>query len=148
MKKGTKIGIGIGCSVLLIGAIAITVGGYFAINYLEKTVGENYAKFEAEGREFGANTDQQGCMDEGMRRSKSAGLIDLSGGLQLASFTDACLKASRATAGFCDGVPSLWSMKESEWGSEVCRKAGLDPEKTGCVHVTKRKHDFCSKPLK
>ena len=84
MKKGTKIGIGIGCGVLLLGAIVVIVGGYFTLNWLEKNVGESYAKFEAEGREFGASTDQDGCVNEGMKRSKSKGLIDFSGGLELA----------------------------------------------------------------
>ena len=147
MKKGTKVALGVGCGVLVLGAVVVLVGGYFALNYLEGTIGETVKHVEAEGLEYAKTTDQQGCMNEGMNRSKSIGLIDFNGALALTAFVDACLKNSRPTTDFCEGVPSFWSMKESEWGSELCRKAGIDPEKTGCVHVTKRKHQFCSKPL-
>ena len=144
MKRGTKIGLGIGCGGLLFLAAVVLVGGYFALNWVEKNVGEAFEKYEVEGREFGKTTDKQGCVNEGFRLSKSVGLIDFNGGMQLSTFVDACFKTSRETPNFCEGVPSFWSMKESEWGAAECRKAGLDPEKTGCVHVTKRKHQFCS----
>ena len=145
MKKGTKVALGVGCGVLIVGVLAAAVGGYFALNYLEGTIGESVKQFDVEGRDYGKTTDQQGCINEGMKRSKSVGLIDFNGALALTTYVDACLEASRATPNFCDGVPSFWSMKESEWGADLCRKAGIDPEKTGCVHVTKRKHQFCNK---
>jgi hypothetical protein len=147
MKKGTKIALGVGCGVLALGAVIVLVGGYFAMNYLERTLGESVKGYEVEGREFGKTADQQGCMTEAMKRSKNVGLVDFSGAIALSTFADACLENSRATPNFCDGVPSFWSMKESEWGADLCRKASIDPEKTACVHVTKRKHQFCSKPL-
>jgi len=146
MKKGMKIFLGVGCGLLLIGAIVVVVG-IFALNYLEKQLGESTQKFEVEGREFGKTTDQQGCISDGMRRSASIGLLEFSAGIQLSAYVDACLETSKPTANFCDGVPSFWSMKETEWGSAMCRKAGVDPERTACVLITKRKHQFCSKPF-
>src|SRR5262245_30809916 len=115
MTKGVKIFLGVGCGLLLIGAVAVVVG-IFALNYFEKKLGEGMQKYETEGREFGRKTDQQGCMTEGMRRSASIGVLDLSGAVVLSTWTDACLKASRETPNFCDGVPGFWSMKETEWG--------------------------------
>ena len=146
MKKGAKIALGIGCGLVLIGAIAIVVG-IFALNYIEKRLDDSTKQFAVAGREYGAGTDKQGCIDEGMWRSQSAGLTDMSAAMQNIAFVDSCLETSRTTAGFCEGVPSFWSMKEGEWGVGQCRRYGVDPEKTGCVHVAKRKHQFCSKPF-
>jgi hypothetical protein len=83
-------------------------------------------------------------MTEAMNRSKKVGLIDIGSILRLSTFTDACLKASKPTPNFCDGVPGVFSMKDTEWGAVECRKAGVDPEKTACIHVTKRKIQFCA----
>ena len=146
MKKGAKIALGVGCGVLLV-IVVVIVLGILALNFFEKSVGESMQKYETDGREFGRGTDQQGCISEAMKRSASFGLLDLSAGMGLSAFTDACLGSSRPTSGFCDGVPSFWSMKENEWGMSLCKKAGVDPEKTACIHVTKRKHQFCSKPF-
>ena len=144
MKKGVKIFLGVGCGLLLLGTVVVVLG-IIGLNYLEKRVTESTAKYEVEGREFGKTRDQRACMDEGMRRSKSVGVIDMGAALALATIVDACLENSRPTPNFCDGVPSFWSLKETEWGKVECRRAGIDPEKTGCIHVTKRKHQFCSK---
>ena len=144
MKTGTKVGLGIGCGVLLVLGIAVVVVGYFGLNYVEKHLGESVAKHEVEGQAFGKTTDKQGCMDEGMRRSTSLNLTDLGGGVALGTFVDACLETSRPTDKFCDGVPSFWSMKDGEWAAAECQKARIDPAKTGCIHVAKRKHHFCT----
>lgn len=146
MTKGVKIFLGVGCGLLAVVVVVIIIG-VLALNYLERTVGQSMEKYANEGREYGRTTDQQGCMNEGMKRSKSVGVLDIGGALELSTFVDACLETSKPTSNFCDGVPSFWSMEETEWGAAQCRKAGIDPEKTGCVHVTKRKHQFCSKPL-
>lgn len=139
MNKGMKIFLGVGCGLLLIGGIAIVIV-VVGLNYL---VNKNTATHEAEGREFGKTHDQQGCMDEGMRRSRSIGVIDLAAGIQLGAFVDACFTTSRPTPNFCEGVPGLFSFKETEWGKAECRRVGIDPEKTACIHVTKRKHEYC-----
>jgi len=144
MKKGMKIFIGVGCGLLFIGGIAIVVV-VVGFNYL---VNQSTAAHEAEGREFGKTHDQKGCMDEGMRRSKSIGIIDLGAGLQLGAFVDACLATSSPTPNFCEGVPGLFSFKETDWGKVECRRAGIDPERTACIHVTKRKHQYCGSPSK
>lgn len=146
MKKRTKIFLGVGCGLLLIGAVVIVVG-ILGLNYLEKRMGEATAGFEAEGRELGKTVDQRGCIDEGIRRSKSIGILDLGDGMALSAFVDACLETSRPTPNFCEGVPSFWSMKDNEWSAARCRNAGVDPDFTGCIHVAKRQHRFCSEPF-
>lgn len=147
MKKGVKIFMGVGCGLLLIGAIVVVIVGIFALKYYDKRMDATFGPIEAEGREFGKTTDKQGCMDEGLKRSTRVGLVDFSAALAISAFVDSCFEPSRATLNFCDGVPSFWSLKDSEWGAAQCRKAGIDPEKSGCIHVFKRKHQFCSKPF-
>jgi hypothetical protein len=143
MTKGVKIFMGIGCSFLLIGAV-IAVGLVIGLNYLESSLEESTKEVEAEGREFGKATDNEGCINEGLRRSKSATILDFGSGMSSMVFVEACLKSSRPTPDFCVGVPSFWSMQDSEWKIAECRKAGLDEAKTGCMHVFKVKHEFCS----
>ncbi|HEX6126704.1 MAG TPA: hypothetical protein VFZ23_15135 [Pyrinomonadaceae bacterium] len=147
MKRGTKIFLGVGCGVLLLGGIAVLVGGYLAMNYFQKTVGEGLTKEMNEGHEFGKSTDQAGCMTEAVRRSQSFGPVELGGAMGVSAFVGSCFETSRPTADFCAGVPSFWSPEASEWSSAECRKAGADPEKTACVHVFKRKHQLCSPPF-
>ena len=146
MTKNTKIFLGVGCGVLLIVGIVVVVGGLFAMKRWGERVFESTSRFEEAGREFGKTTDQQGCMKEAVERSKSSGLLDVGAGIGLTAFVDSCLKACRPTANFCDGVPSFFSMNDSEWAMDECEKVGVDAEKTGCVFVMKSKHDFCRKP--
>ena len=147
MTKNTKIFLGVGCGALLIGVIVVVVGGIIAMKTWGKHFAEATTDIQQKGREFGKTTDQQGCITEGVQRSRSSGLLDFGAGMELGVFVDSCLAASRPTPNFCEGVPSFWSMKDSEWGMAECKKAGVDPEKTACIHVMKRKHQFCSKPL-
>lgn len=146
MTKNTKIFLGVGCGVLLIVGIAVVIGGILAVNHWGKRFAETTARAEEEGTEFGKTTDQQGCVDEGVQRSKKAALIDFSSGIGLSAFVGSCLKVSRPTEDFCDGVPAFGSMQDTEWSMSECREVGVNPEETACIYVMKSKHEFCSKP--
>ena len=145
MTKNTKIFLGVGCGVLLLCGIAVVIGGVFAVTTWGPGFIESMDRTETQGRELGKTTDQHGCIKEGVERSKSTSLIDLRAGIELSGFVEACLSVSRRTENFCQGVPSLFSLSASEWEMAECKKAGVDPEKTGCVHVMKRKHQFCNR---
>lgn len=143
MTKNAKILTGIGCGLLVLGAIVL-VGGYFTMNYLERRLAEGTKQYEAAGLEFGKTTDQQGCIDEGLRRGKTSSITDFS--LAVSTFTESCLKNAKPVADFCAGVPGFWSLKDTEWGVEQCQKAHQDEVNTGCMHVFQAKHSFCSPP--
>jgi hypothetical protein len=145
MTKNTKIFLGVGCGVLLVIGLVIVIGAFIAMRTWGPQFLEATTRADTAGREFGKTTDHQGCMKEGMQRSKSTTLLDIGAGMELSVFVDACLKVSRETANFCDGVPSMFSLEANDWGAAECKKAGIDPEKTGCVHIMKRKHQFCNK---
>ena len=145
MTKNTKIFLGVGCGLVLIVGLVVVIGGFIAVRTWGPQFIESTTRGDAEGREFGKTTDRQGCMKEGMERSRSKGVLDLGAGMELSIFVDSCLKVSRETPNFCDGVPSMFSFEANDWAAGECKKAGLDPEKTACVHILKRKHQFCNK---
>ncbi len=75
-----------------------------------------------EGRDFGRNTDNQGCVDESMSRYKKE--PGFTNAISTSLFTRACLDASRATPGFCSDVPKPTEfIKSGQWRVEQCRRA-------------------------
>ena len=143
MTKTAKVLLGIGGTLAILIILAIA-GLYVGANYLEKRFGESANQEADAGREFAKTVDQQGCMTESLRKSKSFALTDFTKGINLAAFAGGCLDNAKPTAGFCDGVPPYWSTDDSKWGANECQKAGLDPEKTACMHVFQVKHRFCN----
>ena len=95
----------------------------------------DYAAKEAEGRELGKTTDQAGCMKEGLARSKKMTRFEVTRAVENESFVEGCLKSSRATPGFCNGVPPFWKLKDDDWATAECAKVGMDAMRTGCTGV-------------
>jgi hypothetical protein len=95
----------------------------------------------AEGKEFGAQTDNQGCVDEGVaRQRKAAGFADL---MKSGIFLRSCLDASRPVPNFCDGVPrALQLMKTVEWRKAQCEKYGLGQDQQ-CPQLFQQVQQFC-----
>ena len=147
MAKTGKILLGVGCGVVVLAVIAI-VGGYFALNYIEARLDASTKQDEAAGSEFGKKTDQQGCIDEGLRRARSYTYTDMSSSLYTQTFVEACLKNAKPVQDFCAGAPPFWDINETKWMVDQCHKAGLDEKKTGCVSVFAGKKNFCSPPSK
>src|SRR6266851_10061453 len=80
-----------------------------------------------EGREFGRNTDHQGCVDESVSRyKKEPGFTTV---LSNSIFTRACLEASRPTPGFCSDIPRKSEfVKSAEWRISQCRRVDLSSD--------------------
>jgi len=127
---------------LVVAAILIIVA-IGAIATYDPEFSPKYAAKQAEGREYGKGTDQQGCMKEGLARAQGIGFLDVNAQTLNNGFVEECLKASRPTPGFCQGVPSYWSMKDDEWKAAQCRKVGMDESKTGCSSVFQTQIEFC-----
>jgi len=147
MTKTGKILVGIGCGLIILIAIVV-VGGYFALNYIEARLNESVKPDEEAGTAYGKTVDQKGCVDEGLRRSRSMTFVDLNKGMSLNSFLESCLKNSKPVQDFCTGVPGFWDVNDTKWLVEQCHKAGMDEKKSGCIFVFQAKHDFCSPPAK
>ncbi|HEU4593913.1 MAG TPA: hypothetical protein VFS10_02005 [Pyrinomonadaceae bacterium] len=82
----------------------------------------------AEGKEYGAHTDSQGCLDESLaRHARASGFGEI---IKVNAFLSACLDASRPAPGFCDDVPrQLEFIKSAQWQQQQCEKHGLSMEK-------------------
>jgi hypothetical protein len=95
----------------------------------------------AEGKEFGARTDNQGCVDEGVaRQRKAVGFGEL---MKSGIFLRSCLDASRPVPNFCDGVPgALQFVKAVEWRKAQCEKYGLGQDQQ-CPQLFQQVQQFC-----
>ena len=96
-----------------------------------------------EGREFGATTDKQGCVDEGAaRHRRGAGFADH---MKSGIFMRSCLEASRETPGFCEAVPGPFEiMKTVEWRRAQCEKYHLSEEQQ-CGNLFQQVQQYCHK---
>ncbi|HYJ92907.1 MAG TPA: hypothetical protein VEV84_16475 [Pyrinomonadaceae bacterium] len=145
MSKTGKVLIGVGLGLVIL-CFVLVVGGYFALNYIEARLQSSVKQDEMAGAEFGKKGDQSACMDEGLRRARTSSVIDLSGGLAIDTFVEACLKNAKPVKDFCLGVPGFWDVNDTRWLVEQCHRVGMDEKATGCIHVFTAKHDFCSPP--
>jgi hypothetical protein len=88
---------------------------------------ESAQKTYAEGRDYGGRTDNEGCLTESITRHKqSQGFGDL---IKTNVFLSSCLDTSRATPGFCEGVPKRTEfINSAKWQVGQCSKYGLSTE--------------------
>ena len=127
--------------VLLVGAVIVGGVVWWSRNK-DKLMGRA-KEVMTEGRDFGRNTDNQGCMDESVSRYKKD--PGFSTAISNSIFTRACLDASRPTPGFCDDVPQPTEiMKSSQWTKEQCRRVDLSTD-TYCQQVFQPVQAFCVK---
>jgi hypothetical protein len=95
----------------------------------------------ADGREFGKNTDNQGCADETFSRYKkeSPGFFTA---INYAQFMRTCLEVSRETPGFCDDVPIGKIMELVQCRESHCRHYNL-PNDQKCQQLLMGEVMFC-----
>jgi len=127
--------------VLLV--VGVVVGGvvWWSRNK-DKLVGR-IKEVATEGREFGRNTDNQGCVDETISRyKKEPGFTAV---ISNSLFTRACLETSRPTPGFCTDVPKVSEfMKSAEWRKSQCSRVSLSSD-SYCPQMFQPVQEFCEK---
>lgn len=97
-----------------------------------------------EGRDFGKNTDNHGCVNESISRYKAE--PGITSAMSNAIFVRVCLDNSRATPGFCDAVPKQREfMKAAQWKKDQCQRAGLERD-SYCESLFTPVQQFCEKP--
>ncbi|MDT7603201.1 MAG: hypothetical protein QOF61_1198 [Acidobacteriota bacterium] len=127
--------------VCVLGVVAL-VGGLY---YVGKKYGPQFVagveKGQKEGRDFGEQTDNQGCVDEGVARHRKAqGLTEM---MKSSIFLQSCLQASRPTPHFCDDVPGPFEItKTIQWRKDQCQKYGMTGEQ-GCDQLFQQVQQFC-----
>lgn len=97
----------------------------------------------AEGTEFGKGSDNQGCLDETVRRYKED--PGLSSAISTSIFVRTCLQASRPTPGFCADVPKVNEfMKTAQWRVAQCEKVNLARDHY-CQQLFQPVQEYCDR---
>ena len=134
----------IGLLLVCLLGVVVLVGGIY---YVGKKYGPQFVagakQGEKEGRDFGGGTDNKGCVDEGIARSRKAeGITDM---MKSSVFVRSCLDASRPTPNFCDDVPGVFEItKTIQWRKDQCRQHGMEGA-PGCDQLFQQVQQYCVK---
>jgi hypothetical protein len=111
-------------AVLVVRVIVALLAGIVYVAHNKDAWRAKGREVEAEGSDFGTNTDNQGCVDESIARyKKEPGHLKA---LATNLFMQGCFESSRSTPGFCDKVPVGDMMKLAEWRATQCRHYGIE----------------------
>ena len=128
--------------ILLVVGVIAAAGFWFYRN--KDALQSKINDITTEARDFGKNTDNQGCVNETISRYKTG--PGITSAMSNAIFVRICLDNSRATAGFCEGVPKQREfMKTAQWRKEQCQSAGLERD-SYCESLFTPVQQFCEKP--
>jgi hypothetical protein len=126
--------------LLVIGVIG--AGLYWWSNNKDALMAKAKALVE-EGQDSGRQTDNQGCVDQAVARYKRD--PGFTNGISSGIFMESCLRVSRATPGFCDGVPRETEfIKSANWQQAECERVGLSSDQY-CRQLFQGVERFCDK---
>jgi hypothetical protein len=131
--------------LLLVGVLCVAglIGvGYYVWKQHGSQFVANVEQGEKAGRNFGAQTDNQGCVDEGVKRYRdAAGLTEF---IKHGIFVRSCLEASRETPNFCDDVPGAFEFtKTIQWRKAQCEKYH-SPGGEQCGNLFQQVQQYCA----
>jgi hypothetical protein len=116
--------------LLLLGLGAITVLMFFAlgwwlVSHRPSVSDDRYDAVTKEGKAFGAQTDDRGCLTEAFHRNRAQ--PDFESTLSNEEFLRQCLRSARATENFCSIVPASALQKHlSQWREDRCAEANVN----------------------
>jgi hypothetical protein len=94
-----------------------------------------------EGRDFGRDSDNQGCVDQSVSRYKKE--PGVGSAISTSLFMRACLQSSKPTPGFCNDVPRQTEfIKSAEWRVSQCRHFDLSSD-SNCNNLFAPVQQFC-----
>jgi hypothetical protein len=124
--------------VLAIGVVAIAG---FLIYRNKDTITAKAKEIATEAKNFGEQTDNQGCVDESISRYKAE--PGFTKAISTSIFMRICLDNSRPTQGFCDDVPKQREfIKTGHWQIEQCRRVDLSRD-SNCQSLFTPIQQFC-----
>jgi hypothetical protein len=142
MSKTVAIVLSVIGGLVLLGIIIVGGFAYWVYKNKEKFV-QSVEQPMKEGKEFGAKTNNIGCLNEALSRHKRDKSI--MGRISTTTFLGVCLDASSPSPGFCDDVPARGEiMKSSSWAMKKCSDAGL-PNDQGCLQLLGAAQAYCHK---
>jgi len=96
-----------------------------------------------EGRDFGRNSDNQGCVDESISRYKKD--PGFGSAISNSLFMRSCLDSSRPTPNFCSDVPKATEfVKSAQWRVEQCRRIDLSSD-SYCQQLFQPVQEICER---
>jgi hypothetical protein len=124
--------------VIVIGAVVI------GVVYVARNKDAWLAKGKevmTEGRDFGRDSDNQGCVDQSVSRYKKE--PGVGSAISTSLFMRACLQSSKPTPGFCSEVPRQTEfIKSAEWKLSQCRHFDLSSDRN-CNNLFAPVQQFC-----
>ncbi|MDB4950172.1 MAG: hypothetical protein JWM27_2821 [Gemmatimonadetes bacterium] len=134
--------LGCGGVLLLFVLIGVAGGIYFARN--GKNIAAGMEDAERAGITTARTTDENGCVAAAEARIRKSGFF--TGGVTGGVFLQLCLRSSRPTPGFCDGVPPASDFtRSSAWQRMRCQARSLNPrEGMVCGALTPGIQAYCT----
>ena len=124
--------------VLVVGIVA--VAGFWFYRNKDALVAKT-KQIATEARDFGRDTDNQGCVNETISRYKAD--PGFTAAISNSIFMRICLDASRATPGFCDDVPRQREfIRAAQWKRDQCSRVNLERD-TNCQNLFTPVQQFC-----
>ncbi|HEX8177948.1 MAG TPA: hypothetical protein VF525_00250 [Pyrinomonadaceae bacterium] len=140
MRTALKVILIIGVCLLVLAGVGIGVGVYWWKYHSQEFIESGKHALD-DGRNFGRQTDNEGCVSEAVARAKREQSFGAAISHNL--FLRSCLEASRAVPGFCSAVPGRTEfMKTVAWQQQKCREAGLAAD-TYCTQLFTQVQQFC-----
>jgi hypothetical protein len=140
MSKTWAIILSIIGGLFLLGIVAAGGIVYWVYQNKDRWV-QSFERHTKEAEEFGAKTNNEGCLKETLSRYKSDKSIP--GRISTSVFLGICLQKSEPSPGFCDGVPANGEiMKSSTWALKKCADAGLQNDQ-GCQQIFGAVQAYC-----
>jgi len=126
-------------AAIIIIAVVVTIASWLTGS--GKKASQQSATRMKEGAVFGETTDQQGCIDEGLKRASKLGLLDFEAQGANEDFVLGCLPSSAASPGFCGGVPSGFKNIFVDWTEKKCEKINMP--RPICTSIYDEQIRFC-----
>lgn len=140
MNKALKVILLIGSLIVVLGAAGIGAGMYWWSQHKDELIQGGQRALD-EGRVFGQQTNNEGCVTETIARNKRE--PGFGAAISHNLFLRSCLEASQPSPGFCAAVPGRTEfMKSAQWQQQKCKDAGLAAD-TYCSQLFTQVQQFC-----
>lgn len=127
MSKGWKIGLTIIAAFLLL--LMLGAGACF---YYVSQLGDQVKEDQKAAEKLGETADEAACLQEALARVEGKNAI--AGAASATVFLSTCLRKSRPSRGFCDGVPSSEDRDATrKWAEAKCQALGQSTLTCGAI---------------
>lgn len=127
MSKGWKIGLTIIAAIMLL--MMLGAGACF---YYFSQIGEQVKEDQKAAEKLGETADEQACLHEALARAEGKNAI--AGAASATVFLSTCLRKSRPSRGFCDGVPASDDREATRrWAESKCKELGKEGITCGAI---------------